>query len=36
LGVYRINQKTGALKKVEQIETGARPSWVLCFSPSGK
>jgi 6-phosphogluconolactonase len=36
LGVYRIDQETGALKKVEQIETGARPSWVLCFKPSGE
>jgi len=36
LGVYRIDQDTGALKKVEQIETGARPSWVLCVMQGGK
>lgn len=36
LGVYRINQETGALKKVEQIKTGARPSWVLCVTSGGK
>lgn len=35
LGVYRINEKTGALEKVDQIETGARPSWVHCMSPGG-
>ncbi|MEM7012058.1 MAG: beta-propeller fold lactonase family protein [Verrucomicrobiota bacterium] len=28
LGVYAINNETGALTKVQQIETGARPSWV--------
>jgi len=36
LGIYRINQDTGALKKVGQIETGTRPSWVHCMTPGGK
>lgn len=36
MGIYRINRDTGALKKVGQIETGSRPSWVHCMTPRGK
>lgn len=32
LGVYRINQETGALDRVQQIETGKGPNWVVCVT----
>jgi 6-phosphogluconolactonase len=33
LGAYRIDPATGALEKIEQHQTGARPSWVHIMSP---
>jgi len=33
LGTYRINPANGALEKIGQQETGARPIWVHCMNP---
>ncbi len=32
LGVYRIDSRTGNLKRVQQLETELKPSWVTCLT----
>ena len=32
LGVYSINGDTGDLTRVQQIETGKSPNWVMCVT----
>lgn len=32
LGVYSINQGTGDLTRVQQLETGKSPNWVMCVT----
>ena len=32
IGVYRINQATGDLARVQQLDTGAGPNWVQCIT----
>ncbi|NRB72869.1 MAG: beta-propeller fold lactonase family protein, partial [Verrucomicrobiales bacterium] len=32
IGVYQINQDTGELTKVQQLDTGAGPNWVQCIT----
>jgi 6-phosphogluconolactonase len=32
LGVYRIDQKTGELIRVQQLDTGDGPNWVQCIT----
>jgi 6-phosphogluconolactonase len=34
LAVYRINQETGALKRIGTHETGTGPIWILCWTKS--
>ena len=31
-GVYRIDRETGELERVQQLETGAGPNWVICVT----
>tara|TARA_R110002096_G_scaffold92332_2_gene208755 strand:- start:550 stop:1662 length:1113 start_codon:yes stop_codon:yes gene_type:complete len=32
LGVYQIDQKTGALTRVQQLNTGPSPNWIECVT----
>ena len=32
IGVYRINQDTGELTRVQQLDTGAGPNWIQCIT----
>ncbi len=32
IGVYRIDQETGELSRVQQLDTGAGPNWVQCIN----